>query len=88
MKSTNTFYKLICLLLCMVSLLGLSGCGESKMAQSQVFAMDAVMTLTAYGKNREAGLRAAESVIYSMDTMLDPELETSTVYAMNHANGE
>lgn len=88
MKSTNTFYKLICLLLCAVSVLGLSGCGESKMEQSQVFAMDTVMTLTAYGKNREAGLRAAESVIYSMDTMLDPELETSTVYAMNHANGE
>ena len=88
MKSTNTFYKLICLLLCIVSLLGLSACGESKMAQSQVFALDNMITLTAYGKNRDAGLTAAESVIYSMDSMLDPELVTSTVYAMNHANGE
>ena len=88
MKSTNIFYKLICLLLCVVSLLSLVACGESKMAQSQVFAMDTVMTLTAYGKNREAGLSAAESVIYSMDSMLDPELTTSTVYAMNHAAGE
>jgi len=88
MKSTNTFYKLICLLLCLCTCLYLVGCGEGKMAQSQVFAMDTVMTLTAYGKNREAGLRAAEGVIYSMDSMLDPELETSTVYAMNHAGGE
>ena len=88
MKSTNTFYKFICILLCLVSLLSLVACGESKMAQSQVFAMDTMMTLTAYGKNREAGLSAAESVIYSMDSMLDPELSTSTVYAMNHAAGE
>ena len=49
--------------------------------------MDTIMTLTAYGKNAEAGLRAAESVILSMDDMLDPDLPTSTVYAINHAMG-
>ena len=46
------------------------------------------MTLVAYGKNRDAGLAAAESVIRSMDTMLDPENPASTVWAINHANGE
>lgn len=94
MKHINTFFKsrrflagLICALLCVSMLLPLSGCGETRMAQSEISAMDTVMTLTAYGKNREAGLTAAENVIYSMDAMLDPELSTSTTYAINHANG-
>ena len=80
--------RILSALLCAVMLLPLGGCGETKMAQKQVFAMDTVMTLTAYGKEREAGLAAAESVIVSMDAMLDPELPTSTTYAINHAQGE
>lgn len=80
--------RLVCALLCMALALPLTACGESKMEQSQVFAMDTIMTLTAYGKNREAGIRAAEAVINSMDAMLDPELPTSTVYAINHAQGQ
>ena len=93
MKHTKTSCKralarLLCALLCVALALPLAACGESKMSQSTVFAMDTVMTLTAYGKNREAGLRAAEGVITSMDAMLDPELPTSTTYAINHADGE
>lgn len=87
MKKHSFLIKIICLVLCICEMFSLTGCGESKMSQSQVFAMDTVMTLTAYGKNREAGLSAAEAVIRSMDIMLDPELNTSMVYAMNHANG-
>ncbi|MCR5663678.1 MAG: FAD:protein FMN transferase [Oscillospiraceae bacterium] len=75
------------LLLALLSLFGLSACGESKEYQSEVYAMDTIMTLTAYGPEAKSGLRAAESVIRSMNDMLDPELETSVVYAMNHANG-
>lgn len=78
---------LLCALLCAVMLLPLSGCGETQMAQKEVYAMDAVMTLTAYGKNREAGINAAQSVLSAMDTMLDPKLTTSTAYAINHAAG-
>ena len=87
MKHTKTCYKVISLFLCLAMLLPLTACGEEKKSQSEIFAMDTQMTLTAYGKNREAGLSAAESIIRSMDSMLDPDLETSTVYAMNHANG-
>lgn len=87
MKQIKRSHKIISVILCLAMLLPLTACGESKMSQSQVFAMDTVMTLTAYGKNREAGLFAAEGVIRSMDTMLDPELETSIVYAMNNAGG-
>ena len=87
MKHTKICYKFICLLLCLGMALSLAACGETRMVQSEVFAMDTVMTLTAYGKNAEAGLRAAEGVIQSMNDMLDPDLPTSTVYAINHAMG-
>ncbi len=97
MRHTKTFCKAarrrlltgaVCALLCAAMLLPLSGCGESRMSQSQIFSMDTIMTLTAYGRNREAGLAAAQEVISSLDSMLDPELSTSTTYAINHANGQ
>lgn len=87
MKHTRIFYKLICIALCAAMLVPLTGCGETRESQREVYAMDTVMTLTAYGKNANAGLRAAESIILSMDNALDPELSTSTVYAINHAQG-
>ena len=87
MRHTKTSYKLISLALCLAMMLPLAGCSESKQEQAEIFAMDTYMTLTAYGKNATAGLNAAKSVITSMDSMLDPELETSTTYAINHAEG-
>ncbi len=96
MNHTNTLSKksrrkicssLLLLVLCFSMVLSLSGCGEAKMAQKQVFAMDTIMTLTAYGKNGEEGIDAAQAVITSLDKMLDPELPTSTTYAINNANG-
>lgn len=36
--------------------LGLSGCGEDERYDAQIFAMDTVMSLTAYGSSGEAGL--------------------------------
>ena len=87
MKHTRIFYKLICALLCAAMLVPLAGCGETRETQREVYAMDTVMTLTAYGKKADAGLRAAESIISSMDAALDPELSTSTTYAINHAQG-
>ena len=88
MKHIKISSKLTAVLLCLALLLPLSACGESQESQTVVFAMDTYMTLTAYGKNREAGLAAAEGVIRSMDDMLDPELPTSIVYALNNAHGE
>ena len=87
MKHIKTCYKLICALLCATMALPLAACGETKESQREIFAMDTVMTLTAYGKNREAGLDAAQSVIHSMDSILDPELDTSITYAINNAQG-
>ena len=88
MKKTNTATRIVCALLCALLMLPLAACGETKESRSVIFAMDTTMTLVAYGKNREAGLTAAESVILSMDAMLDPEKQSSTVWAINHAEGE
>ena len=87
MREIKNVRRLVCIALCMCMVLPLSACGESKMTQRQVFAMDTVMTLTAYGNKADIGLNAAQSVIMSMDSMLDPELETSTTYAINNAMG-
>ena len=87
MKHIKTSYKCIAALLCLTMLLPLAACGETKQSQREIFAMDTIMTLTAYGNQREAGLDAAQSIIQAMDADLDPELETSTTYAINHANG-
>lgn len=88
MKHTKTSSKLIALLLCVSMLLPLSACGDDKPVERQIFAMDTLMDLKAYGKNAEAGLDAAVAVINGLDTTLDPELESSKVYALNHAQGD
>ena len=81
-------HKLICIVLCMCMVIPLSACGEGKAYQKQVFAMDTVMTLTAYGKNGSRGINAADSIILALDTLADPDNESGTAYALNHANGE
>ena len=92
MRHTKTFsnrlLRAAALLLCLAMMLPLAACGENRSANKQLFAMDTVMTLTAYGDKAENGLEAAASVILAMDVRLDPELSTSTVYAINHANGQ
>ena len=87
MRNTKIFSKALSLALCLLMLVPLTACGETREVQRVIEAMDTVMTLTAYGKQAEKGLDAAESIIKSMDVMMDPELETSTVYAINHAQG-
>jgi len=84
MKATSTYCKLL-LLLCL--LLSLAGCkGEQKITK-QIFAMDTYMELTAYGDNAEAALKDVINTINQTALDWDPELEKSTVYAMNHAEG-
>ncbi len=87
MKKLSLLRRILVSCLCLCMVLPLAGCGETQMLQRQVFAMDTIMTLTAYGRNAERGLNAAQGVIQSMNDMLDPDIETSTTYAINHANG-
>ena len=81
------FRKIIAMAVCAAMLLPLCACGDSK-EQKQVFAMDTVMTLTAYGKNARTGLDAATGVINSLNTLLDPEVENSAAYLLNNADGQ
>ncbi len=69
MKHINVFHRIAAVLLCLCMLLPLSACGETKMYQKQVFAMDTVMTLTAYGsKGRSrAQCRAERHHLYGLD---------------------
>lgn len=68
-------------------ILPLTGCGDGTAHQKQIFAMNTMFTLTAYGKKGEAGLRAAEATIIAVDSMSNPNVETSTCYQLNHAEG-
>lgn len=79
--------KLLALLIAAVMAFGLTGCGEAERHDAQITSMDTVMGFTAYGTNGEAGIEAAEKLINALDSMLDPELRSSTVYAINHAGG-
>ena len=84
MKATNTCCKLL-LLVCL--LLNLTGCKSEQKLTRQIFAMDTYMELTAYGKNAEVALTGVINTINQTALDWDPEVEKSTVYAMNHAQG-
>jgi len=79
--------RIIALLLCLVMALPLCGCTQNAV-QKEVFSMDTVMTLTAYGRHANDGLDSATNIINSMDSMLDPDLESSVTYLINNAEGE
>ena len=57
MKLTRISYKqrVLAVLLCLCMALPLCACGEARMTQRQVPAMNTVMTMTAYGKKADAG---------------------------------
>ncbi len=88
MTKKKLIFNIISLILCCVMLLPLCACGKNEPVQQQIFAMDTVMTLTAYGDNADAGLNAAVGVIQAMDTTLTPDSESSYTYQINHADGK
>lgn len=55
--------------------------------QKQVFAMDTVMLLTAYGENAEEALDAAEERILELEADFDPSSASGSVYALNAGAG-
>ena len=67
-------------------LLVLSGCGQRE-AEAQIFAMDTVMALTAFGSGAESAVSGAENAIRSLEAMLDRTSDTSEVSALNGGAG-
>ena len=70
----------------LVMLLSLTSCKEEA-TQKQVFAMDTVMNLAAYGKNGEAALKEAELELYRLEALLSRTNGTSTVSEINECAG-
>ena len=56
---------------------------ENKVTTKSVFAMDTYMELTAYGRNSEKAIAAAEEEIYRLDALLSTGNETSEVAMLN-----
>lgn len=81
-------HQWIALALSLMLLLSLTGCGAEKESREEVFSMNALIDIVAYGRHAEQGIADASAVYSSMEALLDPELESSKVYAINHAGGE
>ena len=64
----------------------LTGC-QAKAAESTVFAMDTVMSLTVYGGKGEEAVEEATELIYDLQDLLTATDENSPLYALNHAGG-
>ncbi len=60
---------------------------KPKSAESQIFAMDTVMSLTAYGKNADEALKAATGEINRLDKMLSANDADSEVSKVNASAG-
>ena len=84
----KTLRKLIAALLVCCMALPMAACGEVQATEKQLFAMNSAVSIKAYGKNAEAGLNSAASVISALDASLDPEREGSTLYNINSAAGD
>ena len=57
--------------------------GEEEAATRELYAMDTVMTLTAYGSNADAGLDAAIGEINRLDSLLSISSESGEIYKIN-----
>ena len=75
--------RFLSLLLTALTVVSLTACGAEKPAVKTVYAMDTVMTLTAYGKNAEEAVAAAEEELYRLDQLLDRFAENSELAAIN-----
>lgn len=59
------------------------GCDIDSVHSSEFFAMDTVMTITAYGNNSENAVSAAQDKIYELDNLLSVQNEESEIYKLN-----
>ena len=72
--------------LTLVMICSLTACQEAS-ADKQVFAMDTVMTLAAYGDSCEEALKDAEKELYRLDAQLSRTSEKSLVSEINNGAG-
>lgn len=75
------------LLLVLAAVLGMSGCGETpeEPERVQVYAMDTVMEVTAYGAQAAEAAQSAEEELYRLDALLSRTRASSPVSQLNAA---
>ena len=74
-----------CLIFILAAVLCLTGCGrKTEEASAQVFAMDTVMDITAYGSQAKKAVSEAESWIQALEKQLSRTLPDSDVSRVNH----
>ncbi len=68
----------------------LSACGSraEEPASRQIYAMDTVMMVNAYGKSGEAAVEETEQTLYQLEALLSRTQEKSQVSALNRSAGE
>ncbi|MBQ8000051.1 MAG: FAD:protein FMN transferase [Ruminococcus sp.] len=67
----------------------LSGCTpESEKASAQIFALDTVIDITAYGENAEDAVSAAKDEVYRLEKLLSVTDAGSDIYRINTSQGE
>lgn len=88
MRDFNLFKKtLLILLITTLSLMW--GCSApSQKSSGQIFALDTVIDITAYGENSDEALKAAKDEIRRLEKLLSVTDSESDVYRINHADGE
>lgn len=85
MRSWKRYFvwlPMLCLLLA-----GCSGAAD-RSAERTLFAMDTVMELKAEGANADKAVAAAVKRITELEKLLSVTMETSEIYAVNHAAGQ
>ena len=75
--------RLLCLLLALCMALPLTACGGKQPESVQLFAMDTVMDLTAYGENAAAALTDASREINRLERLLSRTIDTSEISQIN-----
>ena len=79
--------RTIALLTAGLMILLLAGCGGKKEASTQIFAMDTVMGVTAYGGNAGKAVKAAEEEILRLEKLLSRTEAESDISKLNAAQG-
>ncbi len=72
-----------------ILLLLLAGCTPQPQSTStQIFAMDTIMSFSAYGADSQEQVDEAIALIYELEDILSVTDENSDIWALNHAQGE
>ena len=62
----------------------LSACGKMPEAEKNIFCMDTVMNIKAYGERCEEAVNASEAELVRLEKLFDRGSEESDIYAVNH----